>query len=126
MESTDLNHSSDDTQIDSWLRANARQAALPDDGFSARVLAALPAQTPVRRSPRRTWLWLSGGAVGCVVAARTGGSASEIATQFATLVTESRAAFAPLADPSLLLATVVTAGSLMVVYWRELTSKLSR
>ena len=43
MEPTDLNpKSSDDEQIDSWLRASSAVPPLPDDGFSARVLAALP------------------------------------------------------------------------------------
>lgn len=40
---------SEDARLESWLRS--APPALPDNGFSARVLAALP-------PPRRDWSWL--------------------------------------------------------------------
>lgn len=49
MESNDLKSPPppDDAHLEAWLRAHASRPALPDDGFSQRVLHALPA--PVRQ-----------------------------------------------------------------------------
>ena len=51
MEPANLNSPPDDARLEAWLREDAG-APLPDDGFSARVVAALPPR------PRATSVWL--------------------------------------------------------------------
>ena len=51
--------------IERWLREDARRA-LPDDGFSNRVLAKLPA--PARRPWAKPALILGATALGCILA----------------------------------------------------------
>ena len=58
----------DDAQLEAWLRASAAQPSLPDDGFTQRVLTALP--PPARQpSARRMWFCTGGALVGIIVAA---------------------------------------------------------
>ena len=92
----------DDTCLETWLRTEATLTPLPDDGFSARVVAALPAPAP--RPRQRAWLCVASAAIGFAVAAANGaflpGSLAALpqweqtAIQFGALLT----------DPMLLLA----------------------
>lgn len=67
MEPTDLkNDSPESVQLETWLRSEAAATPLPDDGFSRRVLAALPARTP-RLSRQRLWFCLGGALLGVIV-----------------------------------------------------------
>ena len=68
MESTDLkNELPDDAQLEAWYRAHLVIPPLRDDGFSPRVLAALP--TPARRSAAQRRLFcLVGALLGTVIA----------------------------------------------------------
>ena len=45
----------DDDRLDRLLRRDAR-AVIDDEGFSARVMAALPPPSPARSAARRPWL----------------------------------------------------------------------
>ena len=68
MEPNDLNSlPPDEAQLDAWLRASTTQPPLPDDGFSQRVLSALP--PPARPdSVRRLWFCVAGALIGGGVA----------------------------------------------------------
>ena len=131
MESPDLNPPSpDDARLEAWLRTSGAAAPLPDDGFSARVLAALPPPSPAvapagllaarrRAAHRRAWLCLIGAALGCALAFSGGGSAG-LDRGVDALLPAIAAAGRLLATPSLGLAAAVTAVSLLVGYWPEL------
>jgi hypothetical protein len=112
MESTNLNSASEDDRLKSLLQAHS--PGLPDDGFSHRVMAALP--RPRRRVSPHVWLYLFGGVAGAVFAGLRGAAWSELT---ATTV-EFESAFAPilaiLSDPWLALAFTTTAVSLLVAY----------
>lgn len=43
-----------DAELEAWLKANARVAPLADDGFSDRVMAAIPTSTRARGRARFT------------------------------------------------------------------------
>jgi|GEM_PF-1943265 len=87
----------DDARLEAWCRANLSAAPLPDDGFSARVVAALPPPTWSRRLTRQR-LCLAGLSAGAAVAVAgvlfsegpaaarpaLGTSLAEISTLFAT------------------------------------------
>lgn len=132
MESPDLkSNSPDDAQLEGLLRAHSTLPPLRDDGFSARVVAALPpAVTPraaAATSPVRGWLIGAAALLGVVVAARPGGSgaaAPGAADQLEAFFAAIQPALAPLADPSVLLALLVSAISLAFVYRRMLWAKL--
>jgi hypothetical protein len=66
MESNDLKSSPapDDAAFETWLRTNAALSPLADEGFSRRVLVALPPAR--RRTPRRALVALA--AIGGVIA----------------------------------------------------------
>ncbi len=140
MEPADLNSSPpDDARLEAWLRAHSAAAPLPDDGFSARVLAALPARThpalaadllAARRAAdrrrravhRRLCLCLLGALAGTAlgVMADHGASPADVGIAFSALLPPLTAAFDGLATPSIALAAAVTVASLVVVYWPEL------
>ncbi|HTX64840.1 MAG TPA: hypothetical protein VMD31_03650 [Opitutaceae bacterium] len=130
MEPTDLNHSSDDARLEAWLRSGNAGAQLPDDGFTARVLAALPppsaARLAVRRrgARRRSWLLLIGTALGCA-AAFSGGTAG-LARGADALLPAFVTAARQLATPSLGLAAAATAASLVIAYWPDLVRRVRR
>jgi len=68
MEPTDLNPTPpDDPQLEAWLRASASLPPLPDDGFTQRVLTALPSPAS-KHSAQRTWVCVGGALVGIAVA----------------------------------------------------------
>lgn len=124
MESPKLTPDSpDDAHIEAWLRMNSAAEPLVDDGFSTRVVAALP--PPATESQRRrTWLCIVGAVTGAVLTAAQGSQWSEAARQLTGLMTEFRAAFTPVFDPSLAVGLVFAAMTLAFVYWRELRAKL--
>ena len=66
MEPTDLKPTPpEDAALEAWLRKNSALPALPDDGFSRRVLGALP--RPVQPRFSRHWFVLGGLATGIAV-----------------------------------------------------------
>jgi hypothetical protein len=118
MEPTELNSSPDDeARLETWLREPAR--ALPDDGFSTRVLAALP--PPVTRpiSTRRWVLCGLAAAVGLAVAWPRAGTGGEVVSQLSSWTDALTMTGTALADPMAQIALVVAALSLVAVFWRS-------
>ncbi|MDO8540924.1 MAG: hypothetical protein Q7S40_10855 [Opitutaceae bacterium] len=125
MESADLkSNSPDDAQLEAWLHANSAIAPLSDDGFSHRVLAALPPPVAPAKPSIRPWLCVAAALIGSIVAIHSGEAGA--ANQFPNIVAALQAAFSPLSDPSVGLALITTAASLVIVYWRKLVAKLPR
>lgn len=130
MESPDLNPPPpEDARLEAWLRTHGAAAPLPDDGFSARVLAALPPPAPAvapagllaarrRAAHRRAWLCLVGAALGCALS--FSGGTADLVRGADALRSALAAAGEQLATPSLGLAVAVTSVSLIVGYWPEL------
>jgi len=110
MEPTNLNASSAaPDELEQRLLASAG-AALADDGFSRRVLAALPAR-------RRAWVqgWMIpalGAAVGFVLALGRGASP-------ASLLSVTDKIGSTLADPTVLSAMVITAGAFALLQFLD-------
>lgn len=71
--------------IDKLLRDDAR-AALPDNGFSARVLSALPARAPSQRPWLRPALVFGSAALGSVLAIALAPAGGSLLQGFADLV----------------------------------------
>jgi hypothetical protein len=65
MEPNDLKSPAPDDALEAWLRTSSSLPPLPDDGFSRRVLAALP--PPASRLSRRTWFCAGGALIGAVI-----------------------------------------------------------
>ena len=106
MEPSDLNFpSSDDAQIEAWLRTSSRLPPLPDNGFSARVVAALPA----RRQNRRAWLCAAGTVLGVAVAALGGAFSTDWSSVLPNWPSTGADMGRILFDPMLLCALVVAA-----------------
>src|SRR5688572_29920212 len=107
MEPPDLNMNPDrnDAQIEAWLRQPDH--ALPDDGFSHRVLSALPPTRSARNWPR-VGVCVCGALVGMVVAKR-----SAPAISWSETVASVQTAFEPLAllvtDPTRFAALSIAA-----------------
>ncbi len=104
----------DDTPLERRLRDDAR-AAIADDGFSARVLRALPPRRPASRFPLQS-LWVLGSAVlGSVLAmvlAPAGASPLQGFSDLAQLRGLTPAAIGGLAvGGALLLSAIVLAAS---------------
>jgi hypothetical protein len=116
MEPTDLKSTPpDDAQLEAWLRANATTVPLPDDGFSRRVLAALPAKAG-RSVAKRRLFCLGGGLLGTAVAllgAATSGNLPAIEPAFID-------ALGQLATPAAGWAFGITAISLWFALRRQL------
>jgi hypothetical protein len=129
MEPADLNsNSSDDTRLEKALRAHFTAAPLTDGGFSQRVLASVPAPVPAS-APRRSlrpWLCAGGALAGCYVARSTFSNGSSLPDQIVSLIPNLSAALAPLTEPAVGLALLVTVVSLVFVYWRDIVAKLPR
>lgn len=102
----------DDARLEAWLRSDSE--ALPDDGFSARVLAALPPARP-SFAWRRTLLVAAGAALGYALALAAGASVSGLA---AAALDEMRRASADLADPWIAASAAATIG-LLVYLWQD-------
>jgi len=121
MEPADLNSSSGQPdEIDALLRT--RPAALRDDGFSARVLAALPPPAPTR--PRALWprvvICTAGAIVGGVVAWSQVDSWDLLQTGTTQFFSGALNSASALLDPALGtivgIGLLVTAGSLVFAF----------
>lgn len=129
MESPDLNRPRPtDEQLDAWLNANAATAPLPDNGFSLRVLQALPARVdPVvlagaRREEqaearRRAAFCAAGAVAGLIVYLVDRGGGVNLADSWRSLDAVSF-------DLRQVLSTLATVGialaSLALAYWKQL------
>ena len=123
-------NSPDDEQLEAWLRTQSAVPPLRDDGFSQRVLAALPPQAtasaPVqRRSALRSWLCLAAVVVGSMMVFSSRSEPTDIAAQFAAVLPSLQTAARSFSDPSVVLALIVTGASLAFVYWREIARKVT-
>jgi hypothetical protein len=116
MEPTDLNSSApDDARLEAWYRANLSAAPLPDDGFTRRVLVALPnSSRHVARG--RLWYCLAGAALGTVVAALGMASSQSVSAGFSALGADVGAALVRLNRPEVGCAVVITLGSLWLAF----------
>ena len=122
MEPTDLkNDPPADAQLEAWLRSGAASAPLPDDGFTRRVLAALP---PPRATSHRLMFCLAGASVGAAVALLNGRDWPGFATGFATGVQSLATAFGPLDDLRVGCALVLALASVLFAFWRETRQRL--
>ncbi|HZP59697.1 MAG TPA: hypothetical protein VFB27_05180 [Opitutaceae bacterium] len=107
MESPDLNPFGDD-RLDALLRTPPA-APLADDGFSARVLAALPPQKKRRQSWIRICVLTTAALAGLAVALWQKDGGTDLLAQSDHAVT---ALYDHLSDPSLLVALLATAVTL--------------
>lgn len=110
MEPADLNSQSpDDAQLDAWLRQSSVLPPLPDNGFSAQVIAALPPRAPRRRS-----LSLSAGIVGAVAGIAFAIWQGAFSSGWAPAAEAGNVGLdlcRQLSDPTLLLAVFIAAAS---------------
>ena len=119
MEPTDLNPDSrEDDELKAFLQSHAPEPILRDDGFSQRVLAALP--SPRRRAPVSPvyplWLWLAGGLTGVLVAALKGASFEGLSVAADAFALPGAELVHVLSDPWLGLALALTGVSLVVSF----------
>ena len=131
MEPANLNPASrdgDDGDAEARLAAHlrARSPALPDDGFSARVLATLP---PPRRAPapglgRRLAVGWAGAVAGIAFAMWRGTSPADLQAAFDQSNLALVKVTSSLADPAFAVALVATALSLLFVFKSELRARL--
>ena len=113
MEPADLNpHSREDDDLKALLRLDPPTP--PDDGFSTRVLAALP--PPRRAKSFQLRLWLVGAGLGILFAAIEGASWSSLSTGAATVAQSSANLVAALSDPWLGLAVALNGLSLLMTF----------
>ena len=127
MEPANLKSNSPDDDLEAWLHAHAAGPTLPDDGFSRRVLAALPSLSPRPASSSLRWGLclagaLAGGAMAFLSARQNPGAPQNLPDLLQSLI----AASVSLSDPSVGSALAVTVVSLAFVYWREIRAKLIR
>ena len=116
MEPTNLNPLPLD-ELDGMLRDASHADPVPDHGFSARVLAALPPRPPTRRRDSRRLAFSAVGALaGIMVALHKVGSWSEISTGLTSAGPQLSQAFNQLASPGFALAVAVTLVSLAYVF----------
>jgi hypothetical protein len=125
MEPNDLKSTPpDDAPFEAWLRASAALPPLPDDGFSRRVLSALPA--PAGRSPvsPRLLSILLGAALGAALAAYKAFTAAPVEFVLPVPSPGATDALAQLADPKLHVALGVTVLTLAFVFWRDVRRRV--
>jgi hypothetical protein len=109
----DMNQpSSEDDQLKSLLQAGA--PALSDDGFSLRVIAALPRPAP--SITLYVWLYAFGTVAGIVFARAKGASWSDLATGVTGLANAFDPILALFGDPWLALAIAITGLSLLLTF----------
>lgn len=114
MEPIDLNSSDpSDQALDALLRKGIAPP-LPDAGFSARVLAALPPPKEKFLRPRE-WLGLGLLAAGALVLGPPGRLLEKMRTETSTLGDAVAPLFTVLADPALLLVLAISAGVWLVI-----------
>ena len=116
MEPNDLNSPlNDDSRLETLLRQPA--PALPDNGFSTRVLAALPARIPARRPELRLVFCSAGAVIGLIIAFLVStASSSELAGPNEFGQTYSRLV-ETFSNPNVILALAVAALSLVFTLW---------
>ena len=116
MEPNDLNSPlNDDSRLETLLRQPA--PALPDNGFSTRVLAALPARIPGRRPGLRLVFCSAGAVIGLIIAFLVStASSSELAGPNEFGQTYSRLV-ETFSNPNVILALAVAALSLVFTLW---------
>jgi hypothetical protein len=114
----------DDGPIEAWLKAHATLAPLPDDGFSARVLAALPPPATPRKSRRRFALCLAGALAGFGWAWVKGVDTTGFSAGVDRLDQNIIALVIQLLDPRLGLALVITGFSLLAAHERLVRRRL--
>lgn len=117
MEPSSLNSSEDkDAALAAMLRTHA--STIPDDGFSARVLSALPPRPrAVARPAQLRWPWiayLGGGVSGTVFAVARAGSWSDFAAGLLQLTNTLSALFATLTEPWLVIALMLATLSVAI------------
>lgn len=120
MEPSDLKpNSSDDAAVETWLRTHSALPPLPDDGFTPRVLTALP--PPASHTlTLRTRICLAGALAGAAMAAwavLSGGNPLDRLPALDAALIES---LSQLGSPGAGLAVATTAASLLFAYWRDL------
>lgn len=127
MEPSDLNPPPpDDAALETWLHTHAVEQPLPDDGFSHRVLAALPPRIIVTStaSARRRWLCAAAATIGLLIAlGQTRLAWSDESERLSQVGASLVNTFGRIADPSLALALALMLGSLAYVYHRELRTR---
>jgi hypothetical protein len=112
----------DDASLDTWLRAHAALPTLPDDGFSHRVLTALPARRS-HTSPRLLAIAL-GAVLGIGFAAAKFATGAPVDFSLPALGPEATDALAHLTDPKLHAALGVTVVTLAFVFWRDVRRRV--
>lgn len=126
MEPTDLNPPPhpNDARIEAWLRQPA--TSLPDDGFSARVVAALPPPAPARVRRSRTATCAVGAAIGTVIAIAGFGSSDSWVLNWIPMRTAFEPLLAPLSDPVVLSALTVAGLSVLYAFRPNVSGRLAR
>lgn len=119
MESPDLKHRpSDEDPLDALLRRPL--PPLPDHGFTRSIMEALPPPAPKRKAlPSRLLVVVLGALAGIalmLIAALQGGSMGTLSAELQSIDTTLLQTAAILKDPMLLVACVITAGSLFYVF----------
>ncbi len=123
----------DAAALEAWLRANAAQPPLPDDGFSQRVLAALPPPRAswITRDQQRTLVFVVLGALAGVIFCYLRGYAFDFAHLDKSIRDGTSALSAYLQSPfdpeqhrQLSLALTACTGSLVIAYFGELRRAL--
>lgn len=117
MEPSRLNSPEDkDAALTAILRTHA--PAIPDDGFSARVLSALPPPPRAIARPflfRGPWAaYIGGGVAGAAFAIARAGGWSDFASGLLQLTNTLAALLATLAEPWLVIALSLTALSVVI------------
>ena len=126
MEPDDLNEFiKNDPRLEALLRQSS--APLPDDGFSTRVLAALPPRTAPRSSYRLAWC-LAGAVAGCAVAWFDSAAWANGAFTLPDLDQTFGNVGKVVSDPTFLLAVIIAGGSLILAFgpralWQRLLQR---
>ncbi len=126
MEPHDLksNPSPDDARLDAWLRTHTALPLLPDDGFSHRVLTALPAPVHQSRRAPRLLAILLGAAAGVGLAAFKFFTVAPVEFSLLPIGSEATDALAQLTDPKLHVALAVTVVTLAFVFWGDVRRRV--
>jgi hypothetical protein len=117
MEPSSLNSSRDgDAALTTLFRTHV--PSIPDDGFSARVLSALPPpEAAVVRSHRVRWPWaayIGGSLAGATFAVSRAGSWPDFITGVSQLTNALVVVVSTLSEPWLVLALILSALSLVI------------
>lgn len=115
----------DDAQLEAWYRTNISSPSLPDDGFSRKVLAALPPPARSRRAKRQIFI-LTGLVVGAAVAlvGAMFASAGSIPNDLSAFEFQFTNACYQIATPAFGWALGVTLLSLVIAFPQQLLRRL--